>query len=627
MLVLVWWIGKNYVHGILVAGCSVSMGMAGRQPSVLNDMDRFCDETLAENSMYVLLHRERDRLFPDEMFADLFSDKGRRSVPPSVVATVMVLQRLECLSDREAVERYSFDARWRYAAGVGSYDCGGWGSFAHTVLVDFRARLDRSGDKRRIFNRSVEVAGEAGLVGAKRVLDSTPLYDAVATMDTITLMRSAMRGLLKVVDPVLEAKLRELIKSGDDYASSAKPHIDWDDHAAREELIHSRAQDGYAVLAYLDSQKLEGPVADAAKLLATVLGQDLEETEDGVFRIARRVAKDRIISTVDPDARHGHKTSARGFDGYKGSIAVDPDSEIITDTEVSAANAGDASVAADLIDDLTGDVGIEDASIEDASIEDGSRSDDVELGDSRGGQPAGKAKRAGGNKGARKAKGRRAHKASAQVARAARAAARQANVRARHQRRRDGQARPKVYGDAAYGSGEFLDHLARAGIDSGCKTQPPVAPGGRYSKNHFYIDLDADTVTCPAGEEVTIRRNDTGDGIACFESACADCPLRSDCTTAASGRTIHVGRHEALLAQARSQANDPKWLADYRKTRPKVERKLAHLMRRRHGGRRARVRGRDKVDADFNLLAAAGNLARLAVLGVRSGPQRKWAIA
>jgi hypothetical protein len=299
-------------------------------------MDRFCEQALAENSIYALLHRERDRLFPDEMFTDLFAEKGRRSVPPSVVATVMVLQRLEGLSDREAVERYSFDARWRYAAGVGSYDCGGWSSFAHTVLVDFRARLDGSGDKRRIFNRSVEVAGAAGLVGAKRVLDSTPLYDAVSTMDTITMIRAAIRGLLKMADAGLAAQLRGLIRSGDDYASSAKPQIDWDDEAAREELIHSRARDGYAILAYLDSQPLDGPLAEGAQLLATVLGQDLEENPDGVFRIARRVAPDRVISTVAPEARHGRKTSARGYDGYRGHIALDPDSEIITDTEASA---------------------------------------------------------------------------------------------------------------------------------------------------------------------------------------------------------------------------------------------------------------------------------------------------
>jgi hypothetical protein len=621
MLVSVAVVCENYRHGILVAGCVVSLGVAGRQPSVLNDMDRFCDEALADSSIYALLHRERDRLFPDEMFADLFSVKGRRCVPPSVVASVMVLQRLEGLSDREAVERYSFDARWRYAAGVGSYDCGGWGSFAHTVLVDFRARLARSGDPKRIFNVTVGAASSAGLVGAKRVLDSTPLYDAVATMDTITLIRSAIRGLLKVADQALEARLRGLICSGDDYASSAKPQIDWDDQAAREELIHSRAADGYAMLAYLDSRKVEGSLAEAAELLATVLGQDLDQAEDGVFRIARRVAPDRVISTVDPEARHGRKTSARGYDGYRGHIALDPDSEIITDTEVSAANVGDAAVAPDLIDDLIGG----------GEVCDQPHSDDLpgsgHVDDRSGGRSVAKAKRAGGAKPARKAKKGRVGKAAAQIARSARAAAREANVRARRQRRRAGQARPKVYGDAAYGSGEFLAVLSGAGIDSGCKTQPPTAPGGRYSKADFYIDLGADTVTCPAGEEVPIRRNASGDGIAHFEQACANCPLRSDCTTATEGRTVQVGRHEALLAQNRAQAQDPTWHDDYRGTRPKVERKFGHMMRRRHGGRRARVRGRKKVGADFNLLAAAHNLARLAVLGVRNGPEGTWAIA
>jgi hypothetical protein len=199
---------------------------------------------------------------------------------------------------------------------------------------------------------TVEAASAAGVVGAKRVLDSTPLYDAVATMDTVTLIRSAIRGLLKVADDALAAGLRSVLSSGDDYATAAKPQIDWDDPEAREALIDSRAKDAFACLALLDGRELAGAVADAAVLLATVAGQDLEETDDGMFRVARRVAKDRIISTVDPEARHGHKTSARGFDGYKGHVAIDPDSEIVTDTAVTAANAGDASVAEALIDDL-----------------------------------------------------------------------------------------------------------------------------------------------------------------------------------------------------------------------------------------------------------------------------------
>jgi hypothetical protein len=333
----------------------MTLGVAERQGNLLDDVNNFCEQALQKGSIYTVLHRERDRLFPDEMFADLFSDQGRRSVPPSVVATVMVLQRLEGLSDREAAERFAFDTRFRYAAGVGGYDSDGWGRFAHTVLVDMRARLAMSKSPRRIFEATVEVAKDAGLVGAKRVLDSTPLYDAVATMDTITLIRSAIRGLLRVADLELRAELSAVLTSGDDYASNAKPQIAWDDAAEREALVDSRAKDAYACLVVLDGRELTAECSQAAALLATVVGQDLDEGADGVFRIARRVAKDRVISTVDPEARHGHKTTARGFDGYKGHVSIDPDSEIITDTVVSAGNAGDASVATELIDDLVGD--------------------------------------------------------------------------------------------------------------------------------------------------------------------------------------------------------------------------------------------------------------------------------
>jgi hypothetical protein len=151
----------------------------------------------------------------------------------------------------------------------------------------------------------------------------------------------------------------------------------------------------------------------------------------------------------------------------------------------------------------------------------------------------------------------------------------------------EGEDRPAVYGDAAYGSGELLERLDGAGIYNGIKCQPPAAVKGCFPKDRFTIDLDSETVTCPAGVTVPIRA-----------------------TTAREGRTITIGPHEARLAQA-----DPAWRAGYRATRPKVERKIGHLMRRRHGGRRARVRGLLEVAADFALLAAAVNLARLAVLG------------
>jgi Transposase domain (DUF772) len=254
----------------------------------------------------------------------------------------MVLQRLQGLSDREAVEAFCFDARWKYACGGLAFDYPG---FSHTVLVDMRARLAASARPERIFAVTVAAARQAGLVGVRRVLDSTPLYDAVATMDTVTLLGAAIRGVLRAVDEPLAAELRGVLASAEDYASLAKPPIDWDDQAARAALVDVRARDAHAVLELLQGRVVPTVVAEAARLLAAVVGQDLQQDGDGSFRVARRVAADRVVSVVDPDARHGHKTSARGFDGYKGHASVDPDSELIMATTATAGNVGDAAAA------------------------------------------------------------------------------------------------------------------------------------------------------------------------------------------------------------------------------------------------------------------------------------------
>jgi Transposase DDE domain/Transposase domain (DUF772) len=529
----------------------VTLGRTPVQSDLWRSTANFCEDRVDPDSIYGVLHRECFNLFPDEMFADLFTDVGRRSVPPLIVAVVMVLQRIEGLSDREAVDRFAFDARWKYAAGGLDFDYPG---FVHTVLVDMRARLARSDRPNRIFEVTLEAARAAGLVGRRRVLDSTPLYDAVATMDTVTLIRSAVRGLLRVVDAERAVELRALLGRDDDYVAGGKPVCDYDDPDARAALVDGLARDAMALVAALDGRELEPAVDQAARLLATVVGQDLDEV-DGVFRIARRVAPDRVISTVDPDARHGHKTSARGFDGFKGHIAIDPDAEIVTATEVSAANAGDAEPAADLLaDDLPGATGA-----------------DADAGSA-------------------------------------------------------GEEGPAVYGDAAYGAGTLLAVLETGGAQIFTKVQPPTAPGGRFAKDRFAVDLDSGTVSCPNAVTVTIRAATAGGGTAVFGAACAACPLAARCTSSAAGRTIKISRYEAELARARTAQADPAWVADYRATRPKVERKIAHLMRRRHGARRARVRGITKVAADFSVLAAAVNLARLAALGLHHVAGHEWQI-
>jgi hypothetical protein len=540
----------------------MTAGTTPRQADLWRGTAAVCEGRVGARSVWAVLYREGDRLFSDELFADLFAAVGRRSVPPRIVATVMVLQRLQGLSDREAVEAFSFDARWKYACGGLPYDYPG---FSHTVLVDMRARLAASARPERIFQVTVEAARQAGLVGVRRVLDSTPLYDAVATMDTVTLLGAAVRGVLKVADGALPAELRGVLASGDDYASSAKPRIDWDDQAARAALVDARARDAHAVLEILQGRSLPTAVAQAARLLAAVVGQDLEQEGDGSFRVARRVAADRVISVVDPDARHGHKSSARGVDGYKGHASVDPDSELVTATTATAGNVGDAAAAPLLLVELVDQV-------------DGTPPAPTAASAAAGGPPA-----------------------------------------------------PTVYGDSAYGTGPLLASLHTAGIDPRVKVQAPVAPNGHFTKDQFRIDLAAGTVTCPAKRTAAIVYHPDPrhrhHGQASFGPACTTCPLRGRCTSAAAGRTVTITAYEHELAAARARQADPARAADYRATRPKVERKLAHLVRRRHGGRRVRVRGLAKVAADFNLLVAAVNLARLGVLGLHWTQSGGWAAA
>jgi hypothetical protein len=377
-------------------------------------------------------------------------------------------------------------------------------------------------------------------VGRKRVLDSTALYDAVATQDTVTLIRSAIRGLLRVADQALETVLRAVLKRDDDYQSAGKPTCDWDDKQAREAVVDALARDAHALLLQLDGQQVSPEVKDAAALLATVVGQDLDQHEDGIFRIARRVAPDRVISTVDPETRHGHKTAARSFDGYKGHIAVDPDSEIIVQADVTPGNTGDAEATQALLADVLKN------------------------------EP--EKNKAGG---------------------------------------------VEAYGDASYGTADNVEMLEAAGIEANVKMQAPSAPKGKYSKDEFVIDTENETVRCPAGHAVAITPSKDGGGTATFGAHCVTCPLRQKCTESKDGRSIRVHPKEGTLKATRDRQKAAEWKQKYRSTRPKIERKFGHMMSRRHGGRRARVRGRVRVRQDFVMLAAVTNLKRLAVLGIQ----------
>jgi len=307
--------------------------------------------------VFAFLAEHRGRLFPGAMFADLFpSGRGRPSIPPEVVASVIVLQTLHGLSDREAAEAVTFDLRWKAACGL-AIDAA---AFHPTTLTYWRRRLAASDRPQRIFEAVREVISATGVLAGRqrRALDSTVLDDAVARQDTVTQLIASIRRVAREV-PGAQA-LVAVHCTGHDYSGPGKPRIAWDDPVARDELVTVLVNDALALLAALDLETIQtagGKAAEAVALLALVAGQDVEPAEgsdgtDGRWRIARKVAPDRMISTVDPETRHAHKTRERRQDGFKAHLVVEPEtglSTVVALTKASGPENSDANVGIDLV--------------------------------------------------------------------------------------------------------------------------------------------------------------------------------------------------------------------------------------------------------------------------------------
>jgi hypothetical protein len=506
------------------------------------DAESWLGGLLPSGSVYAFLAERRRELFPDAMFADLFpSHLGRPSVPADVVAAVLLLQALEGRTDREAVEALTFDLRWKAACGWPL----GVPAFHATVLTYWRRRLAASARPNRIHDAVREVIAATGVLAGKtrRVLDSTILVDAVATQDTVTQLVAAIRRVGREVPGAAAVVAAQC--SGHDYTDPGKPAIAWDDPDARARLVDALVGDAHRLLGHLPEQDLGPRAAEAVALLALVAGQDVEPVEgsdgtDGRWQIARRVAEDRVISTVDPDARHAHKTRQNGIDGFKAHIEAEPDTGLIPGcalTRAGGADTGDATVGIALLtDDDTIDGPVE------------------------------------------------------------------------------------VLGDSAYGTGQALDALDRAGHTAVIKPWPlrPAVPGG-FTLDDFTVDAAGGTVTCPAG----VTRPITRARYAIFGAACRGCPLRARCTTSLSGRTVRLHEHEALQRAHRARAADPDFQATYRRHRPMVERGIAWITR---GNRRVPYRGVLKNNAWLHLRVAAINLRRLLTLGLTRA-EGQWILA
>jgi hypothetical protein len=533
-------------------------------------------------SMFAFLAEHRGRLFPDEMFADLFpSGQGAESIPGSVMASVMTLQTLHDYSDRETAEAVRCDLRWKVACGLAVDDAG----FHPSTLVYWRRRLAKSDRPHRINDSVKAVITQTGILRGRRrrAIDSTIMADAVATQDTITQLIAAVRRVARTVPGAGEVVGR--VCTGHDYTTAGKPRVDWDDPQAKDDLVSALVNDALALVEALADDDITAESCDAVGLLALVAGQDVEPAEgsdgtDGRWKIAHRVAEDRVISTVDPDARHTRKSPEARRDGYRAHLVAEPGTGLITDealTKAAGSDNSDAAIAETfLTNDTAADTEVSDTEVSDTDLRDGTCH-----------EPAGT-----GNDGGSACGG-------AGVS-AARAGAGQAQLE---------ELVRSWFADSAYGTGDLRAAIDAAGHRAVIKPKPlQVAVKGGFTVDDFTVDEHAGTITCP---NQLVRPISPG-RVATFGVACRSCPLAERCTTSKTGRKIVLHERDAeLRAARRAWAADPDLRAEYAQHRPNVERTVAQVATR--GGRRLklRYRGTIKNHAWLKNRTAALNLRNL----------------
>jgi len=532
-----------------------------RMDRELTDAEMLAGHLVPAGSMFAFLAAHRAEVFPDADYADLFAAFGRPSLPATRMAAVLALQSLHDYSDRETAEAVRFDVRWKVACGLAIDDQG----FDPSSLVYWRGRIARSERPHRVNEAIRLIVEQTGVLKGRRrrAVDSTILADAVATQDTVTQLVSALRRVAREVPGAAEQIAA--VCTGHDYSVPGKPKIDWDDPAAKDALVSALVSDANAVVAAFGDAKLDEAAASAVALLALVAGQDVEPAEgsdgrDGRWRIARKVAGDRVISTVDPDARHTRKSPEARRDGYRAHLAADPETGIITDEKLTRASGTENSDPAVAEEFLAAGAGQGEAGPAVAEQPPAAGEDD----DSGAGQH--------GDNGT--------------------------------------EGEPLAwYGDSAYGTGDLRGAIGDAGHAAVIKPKPLQAPvAGGFTVDDFTVDEQAGTVTCPAGHTVGLSRT----RIATFGVTCRDCPLRERCTTCKTGRKLVLHERDDLLRAARADwAADTGLREDYMRYRPHVERAVAQVATWRGRRLKLRYRGVARNHAWLKRRTAALNLRNL----------------
>ena len=518
------------------------------------EADRLYLDHVGRDTFYGLLASLRGRLFGDADFAVFYcADNGRDSVPPSLLATALLLQSHDKVSDAEAKARADFDIRWKVALGIEVEER----PFAKSTFQVFRAQLILHDRVREVFESSLRLARESGYLKRRSMrvaLDTTNILGRGAVKNTFNLLADGVVKLLGALAAVERAKVEEWAKArgyGRYLASSIKGEaaIDWSDKRARTALLVGIVADADRLLEL--SRQAQGELAEdsagrqeivaAAELLGQFLLQDIErksgdgDGDDGVS-LKGGVSQDRMMSVHDPEMRHGHKSSRRRFDGHKAAIVVDTDTQLITAVEVLPGNAPDNLGALDLVEESEANTGVP---VQEA------------MGDAAYGD--------GGTRQAFADAGRR--------------------LVARVPGRPDRQRFPKD---------DFVIDLAAGSC---------TCPAGRLT--HTIV---------PAG-----KRTD-GKGrvhhLRAFQfdgSECMTCPLRSQCISAKGrrGRWVLIHPQEPLLQEARALQQSAGY-DEYRARRVVVEHRLARLVHL--GIRQSRYFGRVKTRFQLYLAATVANL-------------------
>jgi len=347
------------------------LGKRSRQRGMF-EADHLYLDFVGEDTFYGFLARHRAELFRDEDFAMLYCrDNGRNSIPPSLLAIALLLQAHDRASDAEAKRRADFDLCWKVALGIEIDER----PFAKSSLQLFRGQLILHDRARMVFQRSLEYARDTGYLKGRKMkvaLDTTNILGRGAVKDTYNLLADGIKKLIwtlskriERIKPTVWAREHGL---GRYFGSSIKgqAEIDWDDEEARRAFLQGIVADADRLLEITRETLAQVPagseqekqIMQTAELLAQLLCQDIERKGGGGPGLKQGVAKDRIVSVHDPEMRHGRKSASKRFEGHKGAIAVDADTQLITAVDVLPGNAYDSERALDLVEQSEKNTGI-----------------------------------------------------------------------------------------------------------------------------------------------------------------------------------------------------------------------------------------------------------------------------